>query len=91
MATPTGQFIGTVEEMGAALKTLWAKLQAHQQSVHELLNANLELRAALHMAQGTAAAPAAPAVVAPVEAPATDETALTSTVEAASDANPVSA
>jgi len=83
MATPTGQFIGTVEEMGAAIKTLWAKLQAHQQSVHELLNANLELRAALHMAQGTAAAPA---VVAPVE-----ETALTSTVEAASDANPVSA
>ena len=86
MATPTGQFIGTVEEMGAALKTLWSKLQAHQQSVHELLNANLELRAALHMAQGTAAAPA---VIAPVEAPATDETALTFTVEAASDANSV--
>lgn len=87
MATPTGQFMGTVEEMAAALKTLWAKLQAHQQTAHELLNANLELRAALHLAQGTAT---------PVETPLTDETALVSTVETAdtgtnNDADPVSA
>ena len=92
MATPTTQFNGTLEEMNVALKTLWAKLQAHQHTVHELLNANLELRAALHMAQGTA--PVTSADVSPVEVPATDETALTSKVETSEtdttlNANPV--
>ena len=102
MSTPTSQFPTDVTTLHGILKTLIAKLMAHQQTCGELLRANTDLRAALHLAENGKGEfdnyvhnllnpQAAPAPV--VEAPAADvpATETPATDAPVSDANTVQA
>jgi hypothetical protein len=102
MSTPTSQFPTDVPTLHNILKTLIAKLFAHQQTTNELLRANTDLRAALHLAeQGKGEIEAyvhnllnPQAAVAPVATPAAEAPVATdapATDAPAADANTVPA
>ena len=86
---PASQLPLDVPSLHQIILNMGAKLMAHSQTVSELLNANMQIRAALHLAQTdkaqleamvkgflAPAAAAAPAVEAPAEAPAVDNGAV---------------